>query len=520
MMKNLKNFHGFRITNSAVNKRIKMLLLACSALFIVTSCFEDLDDNVSTTSNINDFVWKAMNATYVYKDDIPNLSNDRFDSNEEYINYINDFQTPEDLFESLIYLPNDVDKFSAIVPNYFDLEQLLQGTTLSNGMVFGLVRLPNAATDVFGYIRYVLPNTDAEDKGLTRGVLFNVIDGETLTQNNFSSLLRPNTYTIGLADYNNNGTPGITSDDFIITNGQSVTLTKTAYTENPILTSNILNINGNNIGYLMYNNFRGDNSSLNQLNSVFAEFQSAGVSDLVLDLRYNGGGNVNTAIWLASMITGQFTDNVFFKEQWNSDIQTALEQSNPSSLINPFVNEMVRRDNSGDIIYQQSINSLNLNKVYVITSRSTASASELVINGLAPYIEVVQIGLTTRGKPQASITLYDSEDFTRNNVNPSHTYALQPLIYESENADGFSQYYNGLSPDSNYISGENYDDLGQLGDSEERLLAIAIADITGLGRQASPTDYSVKEIADQNFEHPLMYEMIDDRALKLKPLNQ
>lgn len=519
-MKNFKKRQQHLIKVCDLSKNTKTFLFACLSLFIVTSCFEDLDDNLSTTTSINDFVWKAMNATYVYKDNIPNLSNTRFDSDEEYRNYLNDFQTPEDLFESLIHLPETVDRFSAIVPNYFYLEQLLQGTSLSNGMVFGLVRLPNASSDIFGYIRYVMPNTDAEDKGLTRGLIFNQINGELITENNFRNLLSPTTYTIGLADYNNNGTPGITNDDVITTNGQTVALTKTPYTENPILTHNVLNVNGSSIGYLMYTGFRGDNTNLSQLNAVFGEFQSAGISDLVLDLRYNAGGNVNTAIWLASMITGQFTGDLFFKEKWNSGIQTALEQNNPDAVINPFVNEMIRRNNAGDIIYQQAINSLNLNKVYVITTGSTASASELVINGLAPYIEVVQIGTTTSGKPQASITLYDSPDFTRDNVNPSHLYALQPLIYESENANGFSQYYDGLSPNSNFSIGENFDNLGQLGDVEERLLATAIADITGLDRLAAPTDYSVKVIADQNFEHPLMREMIDDRVLKLKPFNQ
>jgi C-terminal processing protease CtpA/Prc len=501
-------------------KKIKILLLAFVVLFTVTSCFEDLDDNAIATSEINDFVWKAMNVFYAYKDNIPDLSNDRFNSNDDYRNYLNDFETPADLFESLIYLRDDVDEFSAIVKNYLDLEQLLEGTTLNNGMVFGLVQLPNAASDVFGYVRYVLPNTDAEEKGLTRGLIFNTIDGEVLTANNFRNLLSPTTYTIGFADYDNNGTPGMTTDDIILTNDQSVSLTKSAYTENPILTHDVLNVSGSNIGYLMYNGFRINDSNLNELNNVFAEFQSAGISDLVLDLRYNGGGSVSTAIWLSSMITGQFTDDLFFKEQWNSEIQAVLEQNNPESLNNPFVDTMIKRTSSGDIIYQQSINSLNLNKVYIITSRSTASASELVINGLKPYINVVQVGLTTRGKPQASTTLYDSEDFTRNNVNVNHNYALQPLIYESANANDFSQYYDGLGPSSGFSISENYDDLGQLGDIEERLLAEAIADITGLGRPAPSVDYSVKEIADQNFEHPLLNDMIDNRSLKLNITNQ
>ncbi len=251
-------------------RKIKILLLAFVVLFTVTSCFEDLDDNAIATSEINDFVWKAMNVFYAYKDNIPDLSNDRFNSNDDYRNYLNDFETPADLFESLIYLRDDVDEFSAIVKNYLDLEQLLEGTTLNNGMVFGLVQLPNAASDVFGYVRYVLPNTDAEEKGLTRGLIFNTIDGEVLTANNFRNLLSPTTYTIGFADYDNNGTPGMTTDDIILTNDQSVSLTKSAYTENPILTHDVLNVSGSNIGYLMYNGFRINDSNLNELNNVFA----------------------------------------------------------------------------------------------------------------------------------------------------------------------------------------------------------------------------------------------------------
>ena len=497
-------------------RKIKILLMTCAVLFTLTSCFEDLDDNASSTKDINDFVWKAMNASYAYKDNIPDLFNDRFETNEDYNNYLNDFSTPEDLFESLIYLPDDVDEFSAIVSNYFDLEQLLQGTSVRNGMAFGLIRLSNSTSDVFGYVRYVMPNSDADAKGITRGMIFNKIDGVNLTADNFTNLLSPNTYSIGIANYDNNGTPDTTSDDIIISTDEIISLTKSAFTENPILTHNVLNVDGNTIGYLMYNGFRFGDSNLTELNNVFAEFAAANVTDLVLDLRYNGGGSVSTAIWLSSMITGQHTGELFFKEKWNSEIQASLESSNPESLINPFVDEMVKRNTNGDITFQQSINSLNLGKVYVLATQSTASASELVINGLRPYIDVVQVGLITRGKPQASITLYDSNDFSRANANQSHTYALQPLVYESENAAGFAQYYDGLSPSSGFATAERYENLGQLGDINEPFLAVAIADITGTGRSFHTNAKGLEEIADENFNNPMSSKMIDDRPIKFK----
>src|SRR5690606_22500879 len=87
---------------------------------------------------------------------------------------------------------------------------------------------------------------------------------------------------------------------------------------------------------------------------------------------------------------------------------------------------------------------LNLDKVYVLTTNRTASASELIINGLSPYIDVVQIGDRTTGKSQASVTLYDSENFSKQNANPSHKYAIQPLVAVSVNSEDARVPPNGF----------------------------------------------------------------------------
>lgn len=262
----------------------------------------------------------------------------------------------------------------------------------------------------------------------------------------------------------------------------------------------------------MYNGFRSSNISLTQLNALFDFFRGQNITDLVLDLRYNGGGSVNTAIWLSCMITGQFTGELFFKEQWNTSAQAILESQAPGSLDNPFVNEMIITNTNGEVTFQQGINSLNLNKVHVITTRSTASASELVINGLRPYIDVVQIGTPTLGKPQASITLYDSPNFLREGANPSHTYAMQPLIYEVENAAGFSSYYAGLNPTPGLEQSENYANMGTIGDVNEPLFARAIQVITGNNRSLqdySKTDLDYIELS-KNSE-----TLLDDRIEKV-----
>ena len=117
-----------------------------------------------------------------------------------------------------------------------------------------------------------------------------------------------------------------------------------------------------------------------------------------------------------------------------------------------------------------------MNKVIIITSRSSASASELVINCLKPYIDVIQVGATTYGKYQASVTLYDSPDFSLNGVNPSHNYALQPLVLKTLNSLGETDYYNGLDPD--IIAYEDSSNLGIIGDLDEPLLSLALGQIT------------------------------------------
>ncbi|WP_299123670.1 S41 family peptidase [uncultured Winogradskyella sp.] len=446
-------------------KKIKTLLLACVLLLSVTSCFEDFDDNfiVASTSEINDFVWKGMNVNYLYKSEIPNLANDRFTSNEEYTEYLNDFDAPEDLFESLKYLPESVDLFSRIYSNYFDLLNAQQGTSLSNGIEFNLYFVPGSETEVFGAITLVLNNSVADNLGLERGQIFRAVNNEELTTDNITDLLTTDSYTLNFADYNNNGTSE-PEDDTITLNGESAELTKVTYTENPVHKVEVINLTPSiKIGYLMYNRF---NSSFNsELNAAFGEFNAAGISDLVIDLRYNGGGSIQTAAYLGSMITGQFTGEVYSKTFYNEDLQNL----NTDYL---FTNTI---EGGG------AINSLNLSKVYVLTTnRRTASASELLINSLKPYIEVIVVGENTVGKTQASLTRYDSPNFAFENVNPSHTYALQPLVANSTNVNDQLVPNSGLIPDIQIT--ESPSTFGTLGDLNEPLLATAIVDILSADR--------------------------------------
>ena len=201
------------------------LIFSLLLLFFFTGCQDDLDDVIhpSTDLDIKNFIWRAMNYTYLYKADVPALADDRFESQAELYEFLNSFSSPEDLFYNGLVASHD--EFSFLVEDYHALERSLDGINLSNGMQFGLLRYTTSSQEVLGYVRYVMPNTSAETQGIKRGDLFNTVDGEQLTVENFSRLLEPATYTIGLAEING---------DVITATGETVTLQKEEYTSNPV----------------------------------------------------------------------------------------------------------------------------------------------------------------------------------------------------------------------------------------------------------------------------------------------
>ena len=458
-------------------------------LLFSLACEPNDDNAVPKDLKINDFVWKGMNLYYLWQEDVNNLFDDRFSNQDELNDFLAGYNNPINLFQDLRVAPS-IDRFSVIFSDYRALEGVLSGTTDNNGVDFGLRYLNGSTTDIFGWVRYILPNSDASEKNVHRGDIFYAINGTPLTINNYQSLLANQTYTLNFADYNNGS---------IVPNGESVTLTKTPYSENPVYITNVVSTGSHTIGYLMYNGFYPNFET--QLNVAIAQLQAQNITDLVLDLRYNSGGSIGTATRLASMITGQFIGQLFAKEQWNDKAQDYLEENNPTDLLNFF---------TAQISNGTAINNLNLSRIYVLTSKSTASASELVINGLAPYIDVVQIGDATIGKNVGSITLYDSVDFKKEGSNPSHNYAMQPIVLKIVNSEGFGDYPAGLPAD--YLLLEDLGNLAVLGSDTEPLFNEAINQITASGRKIQSPLRTFQHFKDSKSLRNLQNQMYKDQV--------
>jgi carboxyl-terminal processing protease len=439
---------------------VAVFFIQCSKEFVLP---EDLV--------VKDFVWKGLNAYYLYQDEIPDLADRRFNSDEELNTYLSSFTDYTTLFSSLL---TAADIKSSLLEEYSDVETILPRIGFLNGMEFGIIEAPGNTENVIGYVTHILPNSDAFSKDIIRGEFFNAANGTQLTQGNFESILMNGSNSLRLTMV---AFDGITATP----NSKIVALEKQNYVYDPVFLEKTFAIGTDNIGYLMYNNDLSK-EAINSLNEVFLRFKSQEVNELILDLRYNisGGSFAQNITHLASMIAGQFTDEVFIKEQWNAKAQAWFEANEPDSLLTKFpakLNE-ISKDTS-----------LNLTAVSIIlngTNFSGSSAIELLINSLNPYINVQVIGTQTRGNNTGAITLYNSEDYDFPLRNETHTVALQPIVLSFFNKND-QTYSNGFTPDIMLCPNEDILDLGILGDPSEAILERVLKSITSSGSSTNTT---------------------------------
>lgn len=250
--------------------------------------------------------------------------------------------------------------------------------------------------------------------------------------------------------------------------GKEVELTTVAMECNPILKTHIYKKGRYTIGYLVYESF--DSGFDEELFEVFKKFKTSGVTDLIIDLRYNGGGDVQSANLIATCTAGdQSLDKVFASFEYNP--------TRMKSIVKDEYKFSRTYKNLHDISLSEGY--LNLKKVYCLVSGSTASSSELVINSLRGIdVDVVLIGTTTHGK-NVGMEVVELEDKDKNK------YRLAPITFKSANAKGFSAYEMGFKPNIELDEVENnrkdqiFQGFGDFATAEEIMYTRAIKEITG-----------------------------------------
>jgi len=466
------------------------ILFVLTSLSIFTNCNKDDDPGIAAENEVNAFIWGAMNSWYYWQEDVDDLKDEQFASSSERNTFLNQFDDPNLLFESLRYAD---DRFSWITDDYNAQDEYFAGITTAFGFKYGLVRW--LGDSVIGYVRYVLPDSPASEVDLIRGELFYGINGSLMTMDNYQELLQnQESYTLDVAKI---------EDNVLIPTRTTTSFFARQLTENPVFLEKVLEIEGYKIGYLMYNGFR--HTFHEQLNDAFGLFKNENVTELVLDLRYNGGGSIYTTMHLASMIYGKATRaDVFGKILYNEK-----HGGNTRALF--FVDDLDVVDAEYESVSTRTLNELNIERIYILVSNRSASASELLIAGLLPYMEVRIIGDQTVGKNEGSRTLYDSpqSDFKEKdgNLNSNHTYALQPIISKLANSLDFSDYSMGFLPDIEAKETDYLEFIQPLGADDELLLSIAIDEITGRNGLGRIAPFSPHPVIDEPLKNPFMFEM-------------
>ncbi|MDF1518493.1 MAG: S41 family peptidase [Lutibacter sp.] len=479
-------------------KKIRYILAIFIVLGLTFASCDNNDDPIQSSNNldkpINDFIWKGMNSWYNWQPNVPNLANTKDDDQNAYNTFLNGFADPEDFFYSLLFEEGTTDRFSWIVDDFDALNNSFQGITKSFGFRLQAVSI-NSAGDVVFYVRYVAPGSPADLAGIKRGDIINALDGVIMNEGNYSSVvskLSNETVTVSI----------VTENGVLIADK---TITAVEISEDPVHFKKVFSdINGKKVGYLVYNGFR---SSYNdELNVAFEFFKNEGIQELILDLRLNGGGSVETSAYLASMIDASAGTEIFAKLTFNA------KHTNQSGSFT-FQNKLNVYDANGTKTGEQTINRLTgINQLYVLTSGSTASASEMIINGLRPFMPVKVIGTTTYGKNVGSITLYDSpsSDYTdEDSANSAHLYAMQPIVFQIFNKLDQSDYTNGFVPDIEVKEFQFWNNILPFGDEDEVVLKAALDDIRGLSaKQAKSLKFSeIKEVEVSKLEKRFDKEM-------------
>lgn len=434
--------------------KLLKFILAGTIMLSIASCKDDKKDDFertdpskggnvvsSKTVEANRFVYEIMTDYYYWYSYMPSLDYKTQTNTEEY-------------FEKLKY---SGDRFSFITDDaegYFKEES---GISTSKGFNQTFMLYKQGEERVVTMINYVYHGTPAEEAGAKRGDIIVAIDGKEQNLDNYYELFSQPTATYTAKRYDKE-TDGYIDVEYTIT-AQEISVS-------PVAEVSVFDTEVGKVGYLLYLDYY---SAFNdELTAAFAKFKEEGVNELILDLRYNTGGEMTAMQRLCSLIAPKA--NVEKKDLliWY-DFNDKLKKYDSYS----------KDKNATYFDSKVANNSLDLNRIVIITGSSTYSASESTIIGLAPYMDVYTIGNTTGGK-NTSMFIMTPEDFQNSQTNEPYfdkainNWLIAPIVAVYYNADNYTfDPANGIDPDTE-MDEYGADNMGTLGKTDEPLTAAAI----------------------------------------------
>ena len=426
-------------------------------LALLVSCKKaqtDTADSVSGRYYANAFAYNIMQSYYLWKDDIADK--------------VQSWSTGEDPIEKVKSVRVSQDRWTRLYDDYTGFEGSVTGTQLSLGLDITAVWADESQTRVAGVVNYTYADSPARKAGLKRGDIILTIDGSDITKDNYQQelgkLYSASQVKLGLYS------------------GRDVDLVAVKMYENPVHTVRILQHGGRKVGYLHFTSFTWD--ACKDLETTFAQFKAEGIEDLILDLRYNGGGYSFTSTTLATMIvpsTAIEEGKVFNKDVYNDWLSKEFAEETC------FQAEYKLDDKT--VIHAADVNP-GLPRLWVLVSGSTASAAEALICGLKPYLPVTLIGSQTYGKYCGGVLVKTAEWFKAldkegsSQLDCQEAVRLLPLwgiyVIISRYADCNGETLS--MPDGIPVDIQAEDkpwDETELGDPAESMLAVALQAIDG-----------------------------------------